>query len=81
MWPLLLRIRALVTEAIEPRRAAGRLGKSLDAAVTLTGDTADPLFPALARHRDLLPELFIVSQVTVNARRRARADREHPALR
>ncbi|OAM91741.1 isoleucine--tRNA ligase [Termitidicoccus mucosus] len=57
----LLKVRAQVTEAIEPHRAAGRIGKSLDAAVTITasGDTA----ALLARHHALLPELFIVSEV------------------
>ncbi|MDR0901490.1 MAG: class I tRNA ligase family protein, partial [Opitutaceae bacterium] len=57
----LLKIRAQVTEAIEPHRAAGKIGKSLDAAVTITaaGETA----ALLARHHALLPELFIVSEV------------------
>ena len=57
----LLRTRAQVTEAIEPLRAAGQLGKSLDASVTLSGEIP----AALARHRDFLPELFIVSKVTL----------------
>jgi isoleucyl-tRNA synthetase len=61
----LLKVRAQVTEAIEPLRAAGKLGKSLDAAVTLATDAADPHSAALERHRDFLPELFIVSEVTV----------------
>jgi isoleucyl-tRNA synthetase len=64
----LLRVRAQVNEAIEPQRAAGRLGKSLDAAITLTppaaGDGAS-LAALLARHREFLPELFIVSQVAL----------------
>lgn len=60
----LLRVRAQVTEAIEPLRAAGHLGKSLDAAVTLTaGD--DTTLAVLNRHREFLPELFIVSLVTI----------------
>ena len=66
----LLRVRAQVNEAIEPHRAAGKLGKSLDAAVALTppaGDVAAGLAPLLSRYRDLLPELFIVSQVAVAA--------------
>ncbi|MBS0633384.1 MAG: isoleucine--tRNA ligase [Verrucomicrobia bacterium] len=61
----LLKVRAQVTEAIEPLRAAGKLGKSLDAAVALSADPADAVFPVLERHRGFLPELFIVSQVTV----------------
>lgn len=59
----LLRIRAAVNEAIEPARQAGRIGKSLDAAVTLTVALGDPLAAVLERYRDFLPELFIVSHV------------------
>ncbi|HVU24275.1 MAG TPA: isoleucine--tRNA ligase [Opitutus sp.] len=61
----LLRVRALVNETIEPLRAAGKLGKSLDAAVTLAGRADDPAFRTLERHRDFLPELLIVSHVTL----------------
>ncbi len=60
----LLRVRAQVTEAIEPLRAAGHLGKSLDAAVTLAAGDATTL-AVLERHREFLPELFIVSLVTI----------------
>ena len=61
----LLKVRAMVTEAIEPHRAAGKLGKSLDAAVTLTGPNQEENFRLLDKHRDFLPELFIVSAVTL----------------
>jgi len=61
----LLRVRALANEAIEPLRAAGRLGKSLDAALTVTVDSTDSLSLGLEKHRDFLPELFIVSHVTI----------------
>jgi isoleucyl-tRNA synthetase len=61
----LLKVRSQVTEAIEPLRAASKLGKSLDAAVALTAAADAPEFPALEKHRDFLPELFIVSDVTV----------------
>ena len=70
----LLRIRSQVTEAIEPHRAAGKLGKSLDAAVTLTAATGSPEYRVLAQHRDFLAELFIVSQVTLSASPGAAAD-------
>jgi isoleucyl-tRNA synthetase len=63
----LLRVRTQVNEAIEPLRAAGRLGKSLDAAVELITLSDDPLRRDLEKHRDFLPELFIVSHVTVDA--------------
>ena len=61
----LLRVRTLVNETIEPQRAAGKLGKSLDAAVALTVAPDDPAFAVLEKHRDFLPELFIVSHVTL----------------
>jgi len=61
----LLETRALVNEAIEPQRAAGKLGKSLDAAVTLTGAPDDATFRTLEKHQAFLPELFIVSHVTL----------------
>ncbi len=63
----LLRVRAKVNEAIEPLRTAGRLGKSLDAAATLSAPAGSPQAAALERHPDLLPELFIVSQVKVES--------------
>jgi isoleucyl-tRNA synthetase len=63
----LLKVRAQVTEAIEPLRAAGQLGKSLDAAVTLSSASGDATLAILERHRDFLPELFIVSSVTIAA--------------
>ncbi len=62
----LLKVRAQVNETIEPLRAAGKLGKSLDAAVTLAPAAGDPLAAVLERHRDFLPELFIVSHVTLS---------------
>jgi len=61
----LLRVRAQVNEAIEPLRAAGQLGKSIDAAVTIAGDGTQPGFRILEKHRDFLPELFIVSHVSL----------------
>ncbi len=63
----LLKVRTKVNEALEPMRQAGKLGKSLDAAVTLTVSSADPLASVLQRHTEFLPELFIVSQVSVQA--------------
>ncbi|MGD1031859.1 MAG: isoleucine--tRNA ligase [Opitutaceae bacterium] len=61
----LLRIRSRVNAEIEPLRAAGRLGKALDAAVTLKVAADDPLRGIVEKHRDFLPELFIVSRVSV----------------
>jgi isoleucyl-tRNA synthetase len=61
----LIKMRAKVNEAIEPLRAAGRIGKSLDAAVTLRVPAGDPLRPALEGHLASLPEIFIVSEVNL----------------
>jgi isoleucyl-tRNA synthetase len=61
----LLKVRGKVNEAIEPQRAAGKLGKSLDASVTLTGAGDEAAFRILEKHRDFLPELFIVSHVSL----------------
>jgi len=62
----LLDVRRKVNEAIEPLRGAGKLGKSLDAAIVLT--TADQrLHQILVKHRDFLAELFIVSHVEMAA--------------
>ena len=61
----LIKVRSLVNEAIEPARQAGKIGKSLDAVITLSADAADPIFQVLEKHRDFLPELFIVSHVTL----------------
>jgi isoleucyl-tRNA synthetase len=52
-----------VNEAIEPQRAAGKLGKSLDAGIELSSSNDTPTFQALDKHRSFLPELFIVSHV------------------
>jgi isoleucyl-tRNA synthetase len=59
----LLRLRTRVNEKIEGARQSGSIGKSLEAAVTLTGPNTDPDYAAAVRHRDILAELFIVSQV------------------
>jgi isoleucyl-tRNA synthetase len=62
----LLKMRARVNEAIEPLRAAGRVGKSLDAAVTLEVPDNDPLRAAIEANLASLPEIFIVSDVKVS---------------
>lgn len=62
----LLHVRAQVNEAIEPLRAAGKLGKSLDAAIRLGGIPEDAAFKIIEKHREFLPELFIVSTVSLS---------------
>jgi isoleucyl-tRNA synthetase len=63
----LLKVRTRVNEALEPLRAAGRIGKSLDAAVTLRVPANDPLRRILDEHRESLPELFIVSEAGLDS--------------
>ena len=63
----LLKMRSRVNEAIEPLRAAGRIGKSLDVAITLLVPDGDPLKEALEKNLGSLPEIFIVSDVKVQA--------------
>ncbi len=70
----LLRVRVQVNEAIEPLRAAGKLGKSLDAAITIQSPAGEATFQVLEKHRDFLPELFIVSHVTLGAATNPPAD-------
>jgi isoleucyl-tRNA synthetase len=61
----LFRVRAQVNEALEPARQAGHIGKSLDAAIVLAVAPGEMAFKILEKHRDFLPELFIVSHVTL----------------
>ena len=62
----LLKFRTRVTEALEPLRQAGTIGKSLDAALTVSGPGEDAIFGVLQKHRDFIPEFFIVSKVTLD---------------
>jgi isoleucyl-tRNA synthetase len=61
----LLQLRTKVTEALEPLRQAGTIGKSLDATLTLTGAADDPVYQVLGANAGFLPEFFIVSAVTL----------------
>ena len=63
----LLAFRAKVNEKLEALRQSGEIGKGLDAAVQLTGAGEDAAFQLLAKHRDSLAELFIVSRVELVA--------------
>ena len=60
----LLKLRAKVTETLEPLRQAGTIGKSLDAVLAIAVP-ADNVAAALQKHRSFLPEFFIVSDVTL----------------
>ncbi len=63
-WDLLLKVREAVSRALEDARERKMLGTSLEAAVDLYPGKFDRL---LRDYADLLPSLFIVSQVELHA--------------
>jgi isoleucyl-tRNA synthetase len=65
-FAVLFQLRAKVTETLEPLRQAGTIGKSLDAVVTV-GGADEAAARVVEKHRGFLPELFIVSDVTLVA--------------
>jgi isoleucyl-tRNA synthetase len=62
-WHHLIRVREITNAAIEQRRQQKVVGTSLEAHVTLQASGDD--LALLARYRDTLPMLFIVSDVTL----------------
>jgi isoleucyl-tRNA synthetase len=62
-WTTLLTIREQVMKALEEERNSKRIGKSLEAQLTISAP--DPAYSALKRYADQLRYLFIVSQVTL----------------
>ncbi len=62
-WPTLLAVREQVLKALEEARNSKNIGKSLEAQLAITA--ADPAYSVLARHRNQLRYLFIVSSVAL----------------
>jgi len=60
-WSTLLSVREQVMKALEEERNSKRIGKGLEAQLTITA--ADPVYAVLARYQDQLRYLFIVSAV------------------
>ena len=60
-WSTLLAVREQVMKALEEERNSKRIGKGLEAQLTITA--ADPAYTVLTRHQDQLRYLFIVSAV------------------
>jgi isoleucyl-tRNA synthetase len=58
-WTTLLAVREQVMKALEEERNSKRIGKSLDAQLTIIA--AEPAYGVLVRYRDQLRYLFIVS--------------------
>lgn len=63
----LLELRDKVNEKLEELRSKKSIGKSIDAAVTLSIKSDATELPLLEKYHEYLPELFIVSQVSVIA--------------
>ncbi|HLW84885.1 MAG TPA: isoleucine--tRNA ligase [Candidatus Sulfotelmatobacter sp.] len=62
-WTTLLAVREQALKALEEERNSKRIGKSLEAQLVITA--ADPAYSVLARYKDQLRYLFIVSAVTL----------------
>jgi isoleucyl-tRNA synthetase len=62
-WTALLAVREQALKALEEERNSKRIGKSLEAQLTITA--ADPVYSVLLRYADELRYLFIVSAVTL----------------
>jgi isoleucyl-tRNA synthetase len=62
-WITLLAVREQVMKALEAERNSKRIGKSLEAQLSIV--SADPVYSVLERHADQLRYLFIVSAVTL----------------
>jgi len=62
-WATLLAVREQAMKALEEERNSKRIGKSLEAQLVITA--ADPAYSVLARFKDQLRYLFIVSAVAL----------------
>lgn len=63
----ILAFRDQVNEKLESLRQDKVIGKSLDAAVLISGSEENPLIGLLKQYEQSLPELFIVSKVSVTS--------------
>jgi len=61
----IFKVRAKVTETLEPLRQAGTIGKSLDAVLAFAVPADNVAASVLQKHRDSLAEFFIVSHVAL----------------
>jgi isoleucyl-tRNA synthetase len=63
-WATLLLVREQALKALEEERNSKRIGKSLEAQLTITA--ADPAYSVLVRYQDQLRYLFIVTAVQLH---------------
>lgn len=61
----LLKFEGRVNEHLEHARQEKLIGQSLEACVHITCSSSDPIANVLKKHRDILEELFIVSQIVL----------------
>ena len=71
-WSQLLQVRDTVLAALEEKRKDKVIGTSLGARVTVTA--SGPIASLLERYQDVLPTLFIVSEVSLSLGARTGAD-------
>ncbi|MBN2068106.1 MAG: isoleucine--tRNA ligase [Opitutales bacterium] len=64
---LLNKVRPMVNEKLEALRQEKVIGKSIDAALTISSDANDALLNLMLKYEKDLPELFIVSSVSLVA--------------
>ncbi len=62
-WKILRTVREQVLKVLEEARAQKIIGKAIEAQLTI--EAADPVYSVLARHKDELRFLFIVSSVSL----------------
>jgi isoleucyl-tRNA synthetase len=77
-WDRLMAVREQVNAALEEKRKEKVIGTALGARVVLTA--AGPIAAVLEQHRELLPMLFIVSDVALNVGPTEGADEIHVAV-
>jgi len=65
-WQALMKIRDCVLKVLEEKRTSGIIGSSLEAKIAIYAQANDP-YLLLKEYEDLLPEIFIVSQVTLTS--------------
>ena len=66
-WAVLLATRERVNAALEESRARKEIGKALEADAVLSLAEGDPQLAVLRRYEAILPELFNVSSVRIDA--------------